>query len=260
MVSLSQASSALETPIPRRRDSILPKRSDKLTDVLISEIFYSIQGEGRLLGAPSAFIRTSGCNLRCGWCDTPYTSWKPQGEEWSIGEILTEIKKHPSPYVVVTGGEPLLAPEIEELTRRLKKKSYHVTVETAATVFKPIACDLISMSPKLGNSTPWNREGGKFARMHEQRRLDFPVIQRFMDRYDYQLKFVADQRRDFAEIERILGKLKNVDRDRVLVMAQGRTQRELSERARWVVDLCKRHGFRYTPRLQIELWGNRRGT
>ena len=226
----------------------------------IAEIFYSIQGEGKLLGAPSVFIRTSGCNLRCVWCDTPYTSWKPEGENWSVREILAEVKCYPTSYVVVTGGEPLLAPEIEELTAKLKKRSYHITMETAATIFKPIACDLVSMSPKLSNSTPWKREKGKFVRMHEEHRLNFSVIQRFMDRYDYQLKFVADQRKDFTEIERVLKSLKNVDRDRVLVMAQGRTKRELSEKARWVVDLCKSRGFRYTPRLQIELWGNRRGT
>ena len=226
----------------------------------ISEIFYSVQGEGRLLGTPSVFIRTSGCNLRCVWCDTPYTSWKPEGENRSVREILAETKRYPTSYVVVTGGEPLLAPEIEELAVRLKKANYHITIETAATIFKPIACDLVSMSPKLSNSTPWKREKGKFARMHEERRLSFPVIQRFMDGYDYQLKFVADQRKDFTEIERVLKNLKNVERDRVLVMAQGRTKRELSEKARWIVDLCRKHSFRYTPRLQIELYGNRRGT
>lgn len=226
----------------------------------ISEIFYSLQGEGKLLGTPSVFIRTSGCNLRCVWCDTPYTSWRPQGEDWSVREILAEVKDYPTPYVVVTGGEPLLAPEIEELTVRLKQKKYHVTIETAATIFKPVVGDLISMSPKLSNSTPWRREKGKFARMHEERRLSLPVIQRFVDGYDYQLKFVVERREDFSEIQGMLRKLKNVDRARVLIMAQGKTKRELREKALWIVDLCKANGFRYTPRLQIELYGNRRGT
>ncbi len=82
----------------------------------ISEIFYSIQGEGRLLGVPSVFIRTSGCNLRCRWCDTPYTSWQPEGKAWSVKKILGEIAKYPTRHVVITGGEPLLAPDIAELT------------------------------------------------------------------------------------------------------------------------------------------------
>lgn len=226
----------------------------------LSEIFYSIQGEGRLVGTPSIFIRTSGCNLRCVWCDTPYTSWHPQGEAWDLAEILAEAERYPARHVVITGGEPLLDPEIEELTVRLKEKGYHMTIETAATLFKPVVCDLLSMSPKLANSTPWKRGKGRFARMHEQRRLNFAVMQQLMDRYDHQFKFVVERRRDFAEIEEVLSRLQGVDRSRVLVMAQARSKKALREKAPWIVGLCKKHGFSYTPRLHIELYGNRRGT
>lgn len=226
----------------------------------MAEIFYSIQGEGRLVGTPSVFIRTSGCNLRCVWCDTPYTSWRPQGVEWSLREIVAEARKFPARHAVVTGGEPLLQVDIGRLTAKLKENGYHITIETAATLFKPVVCDLLSMSPKLSNSTPWKREKGRFAGMHEGRRLNFPVIQRFIDGYDYQLKFVADRRRDFAEIEEVLSRLKGVDRARVLVMAQAKSKKELREKSPWIVGLCKKHGFSYTPRLHIELYGNRRGT
>jgi 7-carboxy-7-deazaguanine synthase len=226
----------------------------------IAEIFHSIQGEGRLVGIPSVFIRTSGCNLRCVWCDTPYTSWKPEGKERKLGDILAEVKKCRTRHVVITGGEPFLAHEIEELTAKLKQENHHITIETAATVFKPVVCDLISMSPKLSNSTPWKRENGKFARMHEEHRLNFEVMRRFMDRYDYQLKFVVDKKKDLGEILAILKRLKCVDRSRALMMAQGRTQKEIRDKAPWIVELCKTHGFGYTPRLQIELYGNRRGT
>jgi 7-carboxy-7-deazaguanine synthase len=222
----------------------------------IAEIFYSIQGEGRLIGVPSVFIRTSGCNLRCAWCDTPYTSWAPEGEERSLNDIMAEAKRYGAKHTVVTGGEPFLPHEIEELTQALKRDGFHVTIETAATIFKPVECDLMSLSPKLANSTP----EGKFTRMHEEHRLNLPVIQQFIDRYDYQLKFVVDEKKDFGEIEEILQKLKHVDRRRVLIMPQGRTREELHERAPWIVELCKERGFSYTPRLQIELWGNRRGT
>ena len=222
----------------------------------IAEIFYSIQGEGRLAGMPSVFIRTSGCNLRCVWCDTPYTSWEPEGEERGVDEILAAAKRYPAKHAVVTGGEPLLAHEIEELTKQLKREGFHITIETASTIFKPVSSDLMSLSPKLSNSTP----EGKFARMHEEHRLNVPVIQQFIDGYEYQLKFVADKKTDLVEIEDILSKLRNVDRTRVLLMPQGRTKEELHERAPWIVELCKEHGFCYTPRLQIELWGNRRGT
>ena len=166
----------------------------------ISEIFYSIQGEGRLSGVPSVFIRTSGCNLRCVWCDTPYTSWSPDGKEMSLDEILHAVESYPLSHVVLTGGEPLLSHEIEELLVTLKTAGAHVTIETAATIFKPVSCDLVSMSPKLSNSTPWQKQNGRFAAMHDQHRLNYNVVQRFIDRYDYQLKFVVDREQDFAEV------------------------------------------------------------
>jgi len=228
--------------------------------VHISEIFYSIQGEGRLLGMPSVFIRTSGCNLRCVWCDTPYTSWRPEGRDWNINTILREVHKYPARHVVVTGGEPLLAPEIEELAKELKREGAHITIETAATIFKPVACDLISMSPKLAHSTPWKREKGKFAKMHEERRLNFGVLQKFLEGYDYQLKFVVERRQDFTEIRDLLDQLVGVDLARVLVMAQGKTSGEVRRKAKWIVELCKEHGYGFTPRLHIDLFGNRRGT
>lgn len=213
-----------------------------------------------MIGVPSVFIRTSGCNLRCVWCDTPYTSWVPEGSKWSVAEILGEVAKYPTRHIVVTGGEPLLAVEIEELSARLKALGSHITIETAGTLFKPVICDLLSMSPKLANSTPWRRARGKFAKMHEKTRRNFKVMQQFIDRYDYQLKFVVNQKKDFEEIEDVLGRLKNLDRSRVLIMGQGRTRKELRDKAQWIVELCKARGFGYTPRLHIELYGNRRGT
>jgi 7-carboxy-7-deazaguanine synthase len=228
--------------------------------VRVSEIFHSIQGEGRLLGTPSVFIRTSGCNLRCGWCDTPYTSWRPEGTSWSVKKILDRVDEYAVPYVVITGGEPLLAEDIEELAAELKRKAKHVTIETAGTIFKPLAGDLISLSPKLANSTPRRKAGGKFAQMHEQRRLNIPVLQAFLERYEYQLKFVVEREDDFGEIAEILGRLKNLEPARVLIMAQGTSRKKLDEKAAWILPLCLRHGYGYTPRLHIELFGNRRGT
>jgi len=226
----------------------------------VSEIFYSIQGEGRLLGVPSVFIRTTGCNLRCVWCDTPYTSWQAEGKSRRLDKILSEVARYPTRYVVITGGEPLIALETAELVEQLKQRGAHITVETAATIFKPLSADLISMSPKLANSTPWRRAGGKFAAQHERRRLNLQVVQKFLDGYDYQLKFVVERREDFSEIRQILDQLRNVDPARVLIMAQGVTQRALNQKAQWIVALCKENGFSYTPRLHIQLFGNRRGT
>jgi len=166
----------------------------------IAELFYSIQGEGCLAGVPSAFVRTSGCNLRCAWCDSDYTSWRSEGEKLTVAEVLDGIAMFPTRHVVVTGGEPLIAAGIEELCAGLRERGYHITVETAATAFKPVACDLISLSPKLANSTPHQREGGRWAERHDRLRLRYDVIRAFMERSDYQLKFVVDQPGDVDEV------------------------------------------------------------
>src|SRR5260370_4063336 len=170
----------------------------------IAEIFYSIQGEGRLMRVPSAFVRTSGCNLRCTWCDSDYTSWRSEGEKSTVAQVLGRLAAFPTRHVVVTGGEPLIAPDIEELCAGLRERGYHITVETAATVFKPVACDLLSLSPKLANSTPHEREGGRFAEMHEVLRLQFDVIRAFLAHCDYQLNFVVDHPEAVGEVLCIL--------------------------------------------------------
>jgi 7-carboxy-7-deazaguanine synthase len=226
----------------------------------IAEIFFSIQGEGCLLGVPSAFVRTSGCNLRCAWCDSDYTSWRSEGETRSVAEVLAQVQAYPTRHVVVTGGEPLIAPGIEDLCVGLRQRGYHITIETAATVFKPIACDLASLSPKLSNSTPYQRESGRFVERHESLRLSCDVINQFLEHSAYQLKFVIDEPADVLEVEAVLTHLRPVDRTRVLLMPQGVTRVELDRRASWLAELCKEHGFRYCPRLHIELYGNRRGT
>src|SRR5947209_6068629 len=104
----------------------------------ISELFFSLQGEGKLTGVPSTFIRASGCNLRCTWCDTPYASWNPEGETLSVPQILDAVAKYPATHIVLTGGEPMIMPDIAELCSALKEKNYHITIETAATVFEDV--------------------------------------------------------------------------------------------------------------------------
>ncbi len=226
----------------------------------ISEIFYSIQGEGMLAGVPSAFVRTTGCPLRCVWCDSPYTSWEPEGETVPLAEVLARVAAFACRHVVVTGGEPLAAPEVEPLCRALHDAGHHVTVETAGVAFKPIACDLVSLSPKLRNSTPHDRAGGRYALEHELRRLRPDVLTAFLERYECQLKFVIDRPEDVEEVRELLGRLPPVAPDRVLLMPQGVTREELDRRSGWVAEACKAHGFRFCPRLHIELYGNRRGT
>src|SRR5688572_12051433 len=133
------------------------------------------------MGVPSVFIRASGCNLRCVWCDTPYASWEPEGDQIPVDEIIRRVTQYGARHAVVTGGEPMIMPDVPELCAGLKSAGMHVTIETAATVWTQVQVDLASLSPKLSNSTPIEREAGKYAAMHERQRLNFEVIQRFID-------------------------------------------------------------------------------
>lgn len=225
----------------------------------ISEIFYSVQGEGGLVGTPSVFVRTSGCNLRCVWCDTPYTSWQPEGVEMPVDAILDEVKQYPARHAVVTGGEPMIAPQIIELTEGLRRLGLHITVETAGTVYAPVACDLMSISPKLSNSTPVDRDGGRWARQHDRMRLQPAVLRRLVAEYDHQLKFVVAAPEDLAEIDVILDAIGAHDCMKVILMPEGTDPAVLRERGQWLVEICKQRGFRFSPRLHVDLYGNRRG-
>ncbi len=224
----------------------------------IAEIFYSVQGEGSLVGVPSVFVRTSGCNLRCSWCDTPYTSWNPEGDELSLDAIVERAAAldvfGAARHAVLTGGEPMIAPGMAELSRRFRERGMHVTIETAGTVFAPVACDLMSISPKLANSTP----EGAFRAQHERLRLQPDVLRRLMSAYDYQLKFVIAREEDVDEVLALAAQLE-APAGKVVLMPEGIAPETLNERGKWIAEICKRHGFRFSPRLHVHLYGNKRG-
>jgi 7-carboxy-7-deazaguanine synthase len=134
----------------------------------------------------------------------------------------------------------------------------HITIETAGTVFQPVACDLMSISPKLSNSTPREREGGRWAAQHERLRLQPEVLRSLLESYEYQLKFVVAQPEDLPEIQAIVAQT-GAARDKVVLMPEGTDAAVLHERGRWLVEIAKREGFRFSPRLHIELYGNFRG-
>jgi 7-carboxy-7-deazaguanine synthase len=232
--------------------------------IRISEIFHSIQGEGLLLGVPSVFIRTSGCNLRCRWCDTPYASWNPEGESLDIEQILRRVGGYDCRHVVLTGGEPMVAAGIRELAAALRAKGFHITIETAATMSPGgIACDLASLSPKLSNSTPDGSQAGAWSERHETTRRRPEIIREWLDAGPSQLKFVISEVEDLPEIEELLnevGAVAGFTRDRVLLMPEGTDVETLRSRAPILAEMCLEHGFRFAPRLQIELFGNTRGT
>ena len=231
--------------------------------MLISEIFQSIQGEGELTGVPSVFIRTSGCNLRCSWCDTPYASWNPEGEQRSVAQLVAAVEAFPmTRHVVLTGGEPMIAKEMKTLAAELRRGGRHITIETAATVAPDgIACDLASLSPKLLNSAPDPVEHAAWRKKHEATRWQPDVVRAWVDAYAYQFKFVVARPEDIDELEHMLAALKrDIPRHKILLMPEGTTLEKMRSRAAWLGELCKARGYRYAHRLHIELYGNRRGT
>jgi len=175
-----------------------------------------------------------------------------------LGEIVEAILRFQALHVVVTGGEPMIAPGIVDLNARLREASLHITIETAGTVFAPVACDLMSISPKLANSTPHEREGGRWAARHERLRYQPEVLRRLIAEYEYQLKFVVSAPEDVKEISCIKEELGAVA-SRIVLMPEGTKREVLQERGRWLAEICKATGYRLSPRLHIDLWEDKRG-
>jgi 7-carboxy-7-deazaguanine synthase len=251
----AEESTAPESPVITMEEA--RERAPKA--LVISEIFSSIQGEGQYVGVPSTFIRLAGCNLRCVWCDTPYTSWKvDKASEWMMGGILGQVRRLGNRHVVVTGGEPMLQDSVALLTQRLREDGAFITIETAGTVYQPVVCDLMSISPKLANSVPKHREGGRWAVRHESLRYNPEVLKKLMTEYDYQLKFVVQTLEDIEEVRKIAAETGAVA-EKVQLMGEGADPGTLFERAQWITEVCRNLGYRYTPRLHIDLWGNERG-
>ncbi len=233
--------------------------------MLIAEVYASLQGEGRLAGTPSVFLRTSGCNLRCRWCDTPFTSWQPTGSRRTIADLCDQVMACGLGHVVVTGGEPLIAPGIGELCERLRAAGQHLTIETAATVLPatgPPAADLMSLSPKLASSTPSADSSGWRARHEATRRRD-AVVAALMERAPFQLKFVIDSPADLAEAVAWLADLGITGGSpagrHVYLMPQGTDAATLQATEAWLTPACNDLGFELCRRHHIDWFGNERG-
>jgi len=233
----------------------------------ISETFLSVQGEGKRTGMPSFFIRASGCNLRCGWCDTPYASWNPDGAPQTIDSLLAAALASNAPDIVITGGEPMLFDAIEPLSQSLRAAGKTITIETAGTIARPaatLACDLMSISPKLANSTPLLGDprdpSAHWRTRHEQLRLNLPALQSLLTSFPtHQLKFVVTSPADLPEIESLLTSLTGWQPQDILLMPEGVTVPAPGSQD-WLITECCRRGWRYCPRLHIALFGNTRGT
>lgn len=234
--------------------------------MLIAEVYESLQGEGRLAGTPSVFLRTSGCNLRCQWCDTPFTSWEPTGEQRSVDSLCDEVAALGLRHVVVTGGEPLVAAGIGDLCGRLRALGQHVTIETAGTVLPsvgPPPADLMSLSPKLASSTPIAATGD-WPRRHESARRSDETLKTLMDSFPFQLKFVIDNEADLDEAVAWLADLGisagSPAGRHVYLMPQGTDANSLHATETWLGPASNRLGFQLCRRHHIDWFGNQRGS
>ena len=282
------ADAVVPTPTPEA-----PVAAKASPTISIAEVFLSTQGEGPLIGTPSVFLRTNGCNLRCRFtnpvtgktnlCDTAYTSWNPSGTSKSPQEIYDEVvklalttdgttkRKNPITHIVITGGEPCLyGQEMSDLILGFLVTGFHITVETNGTKYIEVQSKqktkegkevdltgnlLFSISPKLKSSTPFGTEHEK---SHTKTRINQNVLEALLKRYPSYLKFVMSTDEDLEEINEIRGKL-NLSAHRVFLMPEGVTREEIIANGPKTHEICIANGFRYSPREHIVLFDTKRG-
>jgi 7-carboxy-7-deazaguanine synthase len=232
----------------------------------VTECYESLQGEGLLTGTASVFVRLAGCNLRCWFCDTPYSSWQPEGEHHSIDAIAGACLAADAMHVVVTGGEPMLFEPLVALVGQLRNHGRHVTIETAGTVVLPLQCDLMSISPKLVGSGP-KLDGStsidRWVVRHEQTRWNPIAIEQLIrSAKQTQLKFVVDTPAEVDQVRQHLDQLPEDVRQlaAILLMPQATSVQAMDEKRTWLEPMAAARGWAYCDRAHLRWYGNRRGT
>lgn len=244
----------------------------------------TVQGEGKLVGVPSLFIRLQGCNLRCVWrnahgavsrCDTAHTSFGGGTvHKVSADYIASVVKANMGSmrHVVITGGEPLLqSDELIPLLDSLRREGYHITIETNGTIYNADVvsrCDLLSISPKLSSSNPTADKLSVLGltpdaatMRHADIAVNIDVLRQLVTRSaDCQLKFVVGTAADEMLIrDEVLAHLPDVEPADVVIMPLGVTPEEIQQSNQYAIPMAIRNGWRYTPRLHVMLWGNKEG-
>jgi 7-carboxy-7-deazaguanine synthase len=240
------------------------------------EVFLSVQGEGPSVGERCVFVRASLCNLYCRWCDTDYT-WNWEGTsfeherdgepgyakyrkaeemvELPVEEVAALVRAYECRRVVITGGEPLVQQGgwvqlIDAL--RAADAGWYFELETNGTISPGPellggGIDQFNVSPKLTNSGVPEK-----IRIREEVLRSYAALERAF------FKFVLNDEEDLGEVLALVERFGLV-RDRVYLMPQGATVEALDERLGWVGEQSEAHGFRFSDRVQIRLFGNRRG-
>ena len=208
----------------------------------INEIFLSIQGEGIYAGIPSVFVRASGCNLNCPWCDSAYANDADDGKEMSVSAIVSKVGSYDVEHVVITGGEPMIYPdEIIELCERFSELKKRVTIETNSTIFVDCNPHLLSLSPKLHQG--WSED----------------IIKKYLSKNcKKQIKIVVDSIEEAIDALARLKKL-DIEKENIFLMPNAIKREKHIRSAAWLVPFCCKYNVRFAGRLQTLLWDSERG-
>ena len=241
----------------------------------IVEVYPCLQSEGSLAGIPHFCIRTTGCTLRCqfsktDFCDSWYTSWKPEKGSFSINEVFSELEEYPHiKHVFITGGSPTMHPELlRALCNNLHDTGYMITLETEGSRFVDDCwIDLLSLSPKMRNSMPRVGTQGPHGRevsqkdldRHNKNRANYDVMKQWIaSAQDYQYKPVMSDTSEAVEIFDLADKL-NIPNSKIWIMPAGGSEEELQLRRVEIMEYCWKAGVNYTDRYHITAYGTKRG-
>lgn len=221
----------------------------------VSEVYRAPQGEGPCLGVPSVFVRLAICNLKCVWCDTPFTWDTRLGpiayDQATPAELAKSVEQLNTGHVVFTGGEPMLQSSELMETMNLLGYGYLIEVETAGTVMPtPEMLNRVhqwNVSPKLENS------GNPI----EKREVP-DVLRRFSAMPNAWFKFVIKSSQDLLEVQELQRKYQLV-KSHVILMPEGTDSAESLKNSVWVSEAAEGLGYRFTPRLHVLLYGKERG-
>jgi 7-carboxy-7-deazaguanine synthase len=243
----------------------------------IQELSQVIQGEGQLMGVPHFLIRFTGCKLRCqfkdSFCDTWYASWKPEKGQFTPKQVEEFLDSNPNiKYVFITGGGPTLHKDYLPFVVNLcKRKGLWTTIETEGSEFVETKADVISLSPKLSNSTPqvgsktpWGSVvTQKDKDLHEKWRTNVEAMKQLIfhqtsNNSTYQLKPVISSEEDLKEFEELRVQL-GVPKNKCYLMPEGITDEQLQKSREWLFGVCIKEGYNYTDRLHVIVYGDKRG-